>query len=119
MTNERARALRRNQTNAELKLWRDIRRRQLRGNKFRRQHPIGNYIVDFVCLEKKLIIELDGEQHASGRQKTHDESRDAWLETRGYRVIRYWNEEIYSNIDGVLTEIEIYLSDPHYGPPPS
>lgn len=67
------------------------------------------YVVDFICLEKKLIIELDGSQHADGKQKEHDDKRDQWLETRGYRMIRYWNNDIFTNLDGVLTEISEHL----------
>ncbi len=92
--------------------------RQLDGHKFRRQQPIGDYIVDFICLEQKLIIELDGEQHACEPQKAYDEKRDAWLEARGYRVNRYWNNEIYNNLHGVLAEVATHLRDPTYGPPP-
>jgi len=118
MANERARSLRKNQADAERVFWRAVRMRQLDGHKFRRQQPIGDYIVDFICLEQKLIIELDGEQHAMQPQKDHDEKRDAWLESRGYRVVRYWNHEIYKNLHGVLTEVSTYLCDPSYGPPP-
>ncbi len=118
MANERARALRRNQTDAERVFWQAVNGKQLHGHRFRRQHPLGNYIVDFICLEKKLIVELDGEQHGFGKHMLHDAKRDAWLEQRGYRVVRYWNDEVYNNLEGVLTELAIYLRDPAYGPPP-
>ncbi len=118
MANERARALRKNQTEAERVFWRSVRSRQLDGHKFRRQQPIGEYIVDFICLEQKLIIELDGEQHACEPQKSLDKKRDAWLESLGYRVIRYWNHEIHENLHNMLSEIATYLQDRTYGPPP-
>jgi BirA family biotin operon repressor/biotin-[acetyl-CoA-carboxylase] ligase len=118
MANERARTLRRNQTDAERQLWNALRRNQLDGCKFRRQHSMGAYIVDFICLEKKLIIELDGDQHGHAVHKRHDEKRDTWLKGRGYRVIRYWNNDVYSNIEGVLLEISEYLRMPCNAPPP-
>jgi len=77
--------------------------RQLGANKFRRQQPIGAYIVDFVCLEKKLIIELDGGQHTE--QVEYDEKRSAWLRERGYRVLRYWNHEVLKATEVVMANI--------------
>jgi len=112
MANELARALRRNQTDAERKLWRLLRRRDNIGYRFRRQHPLGPYIVDFACLEANLIVELDGGQHAEPALQARDLQRDAWLEARGYRVLRFWNADIYESIDGVLTRIRLALSDP-------
>jgi very-short-patch-repair endonuclease len=103
MVSERAKLLRRNQTDAEARLWFHLRRRQLDGFGFRRQHPIGPYIVDFACLAEKLIVELDGGQHAE--QVTADEQRTKWLEGRGYRVIRFWNNDVLQNTDGVLQNI--------------
>lgn len=73
------------------------------GQKFRRQHPIGRYIVDFVCLEKKLIVELDGGQHSL--QQNYDEERSAWLESRGYRVLRFWDNQVFEETQGVKDEI--------------
>ena len=70
---------------------------------------MGPYIVDFICLEKKLIVELDGSQHADGEQKQYDERRDLWLEARGYKVIRFWNADIFTNLDGALSEISEHL----------
>ena len=93
--------LRRNQTHVERLLWRAPRDRQLGGMKFRRQVPIGAYIVDFLCLEAMLIIELDGGQHTSET----DEPRQTWLEQQGYRVLRFWNNEVTENLVGVLTVI--------------
>ena len=96
----RARALRNNPTDAERALWRQLRSWQLDGYKFRRQQPLGNYIVDFVCLEKRLIIELDGGQHAE--QGDYDAQRDTWLRDQGFNVLRFWNHDVLKNIDGVV-----------------
>lgn len=104
---DRARDLRRNQTDVEQKLWLSLRNRRME-NKFRRQHPVPPYVVDFVCIEKKLIIELDGSQHQE--QKTYDDERTKFLEAAGYRVIRFWNNEILQNIEGVLHRIDEALS---------
>ena len=93
-----ARHLRKNLTDAEQKLWRRIRGRQMAGCKFRRQMPIGKYIVDFVCLEKRLIIELDGGQHAL--QIEYDVQRTEWLKSQGFKVMRFWNNDV-RNIDAV------------------
>jgi very-short-patch-repair endonuclease len=98
-----ARSLRKKQTRAEHFLWRNLRARQLDGAKFRRQVPVGNYIVDFVSFEKKIIIELDGGQHAETTAR--DAARDAWLQGRGYRVLRFWDNEIFQNTEGVLEVI--------------
>ena len=87
MPDPKARELRKNLTDAERMLWAALRLRQIEGYKFRRQRPIGPYIVDFVCLEKSLVIEVDGGQHEG--QLVHDTSRDAWLESQGYRVLRF------------------------------
>ncbi|MBI2831086.1 MAG: endonuclease domain-containing protein [Chloroflexi bacterium] len=100
-----ARELRRKQTEAEKVLWSKLRNFQIPGVKFRRQQPIGEYIVDFVCLDKKLIIEIDGGQHNETVFKENDDSRTLWLESVGYRVIRFWNNEVLLNTDGVLTRI--------------
>ncbi len=102
-----ARALRTNPTEAERALWRHIRLRQLDGHKFRRQQPIGSYIVDFVCLEKKVIVELDGGQHAE--QVTSDAERTAWLEAQGFRVLRLWNHEVLGDIWAVMEAIRAAL----------
>ena len=99
----RARTLRRNATVAEIRLWSRLRRKQLEGFRFRRQHPLGSYIVDFFCPEARLIVEVDGGQH--GEENAHDARRTKWLEARGYRVVRFWNNEVLSNTDGVLTTI--------------
>ncbi len=91
--------LRKEPTPAERKLWSRIRNDQL-GVNFRRQHAIGNYIPDFVCIEKKLIIELDGSQHLE--QKEYDEERTKFLNSLGYKVIRFWNHNVMNNMDGVI-----------------
>jgi len=97
---KKARNLRKNLTDAEKKLWAVIRKRQINDLKFRRQQPIGNYIVDFVCFEKKIIIEIDGGQH--NENKNYDLRRSKWLEGQGFIVIRFWNNEILENIEAVL-----------------
>lgn len=103
MTTARARTLRRKQTDAERKLWWELRARRLDGFKFKRQVPIGRYIADFLCFECKLIIELDGSQHLE--QIEYDEARTCWLEAQGYRVVRYWNIDVLLNIEPVMEAI--------------
>jgi len=95
-----AKALRKNLTDSERKLWKCLRAKEFGGLKFRRQEPIGNYIVDFVCYEKRLVIEVDGGQHAEG--KYIDDVRDGWLREQGFRVLRFWDNEVLTNIPGVL-----------------
>ena len=94
----RARALRRNGTDAERLLWQHLRKRQLLGHRFRRQQPIGPYVVDFLCFEQRLIIELDGGQHADSH---YDNERAGWLESRGFRILRFWNIDVFGNMEGV------------------
>jgi len=101
----RARQLRRLQTKPEYYLWQKLRNRQLEGVKFRRQVPIGNYIVDFVCFENKIIVEVDGGQHNRKTNKLYDNKRTLFLEYQGYIVLRFWNNEILENIDGVVNVI--------------
>jgi very-short-patch-repair endonuclease len=98
-----ARDLRRNQTDAERLLWARLRARRLCGLKFRRQEVLGTYVVDFACLEPKLVIEVDGGQHAE--QAPKDAARTGYLEALGYRVIRFWNDEVLRDPDAVLEEI--------------
>ena len=109
----RARQLRVTATDAEARLWQRLRNRMLGGFKFRRQFPVGPYIADFVCIERKLIVELDGGQHADNLA---DERRTRFLELRGYRVIRFWNPDVLSNTDGVL---EMILLELEKAPQPS
>jgi very-short-patch-repair endonuclease len=97
-----ARRLRRDSNQAEQKLWRHLRSRSLGGLKFVRQNPIGPHIVDFVCREKRLVIELDGGQHA---ESDRDAVRDRWLAEHRYRVLRFWNNEVLENIEGVWDTI--------------
>ena len=99
----RARQLRQNSTDVEKLLWRRIRMWQLDGHKFRRQQPLGKYIVDFVCLEKRLIVELDGGQHA-GRIDS-DSDRDDWLRSQGFIILRFWNHEVLENTQSVVEKI--------------
>jgi len=99
----RARELRKTSSNAEKHLWYALRAARLHGYKFRRQYPIDPYIVDFICIKKKLIIELDGGQHAV--EKDYDDRRTAFLEARGYRVLRFWNNVVFSETEGVITTI--------------
>ena len=107
-----ARNLRRKQTDAERKLWLILRSRQFENSKFRRQEPIGKYIVDSVSLERELIIELDGGQHNQQSEMENDEVRTKWLEKKGFRVIRFWNNDVLQNIDGVAFKIlEIISND--------
>ena len=98
-----AKALRTNQTEAEQRLWYHLRAHRFMELKFKRQKPMGRYIVDFVCVERRLIIELDGGQHAE--QAEYDQHRDAWLRSQGYVVLRFWNNEIMQQLDGVLEQI--------------
>jgi very-short-patch-repair endonuclease len=101
----RAGQLRKRPTEAERVLWRSLRARQVEGLKFRRQQPIGGYIVDFACLEKALVIEVDGGQHAEDTQAEKDRTRDRWLESEGFTVLRFWDHEVLANTLGVLEEI--------------
>jgi very-short-patch-repair endonuclease len=100
-----ARKLRRRQTEAERSLWMGLRNRQLKGVKFRRQQPIGPYVVDFVSIEKRLIVEVDGGQHNEEGIKGKDEERTLWLKGQGYQVLRFWNNEVLTNMEGVLEKI--------------
>jgi len=102
MPNRKARALRITMTDAERKLWSVLRGRRLRGCKFLRQHPFGPYILDFACFEHRLVIEADGGQH---NENTSDGRRTAWLEAHGWRVMRFWNNEILANAEGVTNAI--------------
>ena len=103
-----ARRLRGDQTDAETALWNRLRSRQIMGHKFVRQFPIGPYICDFVCRERRLVVEADGGQHADSRR---DKVRDRFLRDQGYRVLRFWNNDVLGNIDGVLDVIARALED--------
>jgi len=104
-----AKNLRKNTTDTEKYLWKYLRGNQLEGFKFRRQQPIGKYIIDFVNLERKIIIELDGGQHLQNKK---DKIRDSWLEEQGYEVLRFWDNEVFYNIEGVLEFIRGKLLSP-------
>lgn len=100
MVSDRARQLRKNLTDAERRLWARLRRRQLDGCQFRRQAPIGPSIVDFVCFARRLVVEVDGGQHAIHQEG--DAKRTAWLESQGFEVLRFWNNDVLANTDAVL-----------------
>jgi very-short-patch-repair endonuclease len=109
-----ARRLRRTQTDAERKLWSRLRDKQLYDAKFRRQHPIGPYVTDFCCVELGLVIEVDGSQHLEQAQA--DQLRSHLLEHAGYRVLRFWDNEVLTNTDAVLEQIVRVLNGPHAHP---
>ncbi|MBU2590922.1 MAG: endonuclease domain-containing protein [Nitrospinota bacterium] len=110
-----AKGLRKRSTDVERLLWKELRCVQFEGIKFRRQHPIGKYIVDFVSLEKSLIIELDGGQHAKPNESQRDRERDKWLEKEGYTVLRFWDNELIENRIAVLKKIREAV---YYAPSP-
>ena len=109
MAEPRARELRIAMTDAERRLWSALRGRRLKGYKFRRQHPLGPPIVDFACLEHRLVVEADGGQHADSDD---DRRRTAWLERRGWRVVRFWNNDILANPGGVQEVVMQELEGP-------
>jgi very-short-patch-repair endonuclease len=104
-------------TDTERFVWQRVRYRQLDRHKFRRQQPLGPYVVDFVCLERRLVLELDGGQHAE--QAEEDAPRARWLEARGFRVVRFWNHDVLGNWDGVLQVIWGCLQSPPPQPSPA
>ena len=108
-TRTRARTLRRNATEAESRLWKTLRDRRLADCKFRRQHPIGPYIADFASIPHRLVIEADGGQHDANAA---DARRTAWLSHRGWRVLRFWNNDILANSEGVIETILAALHTP-------
>jgi very-short-patch-repair endonuclease len=103
--------LRRDATKAEKKLWYLLQRGQMAGLSFRRQHPIGKYIIDFYCSPLKLAIEVDGGQHNEQAHQAHDERRSQWLRGKGVTVLRFWNNDVLQNIEGVWDEIERTVSE--------
>lgn len=107
--NRLQRKLRNNMTEAEKKIWAVLRRKQFQGYKFRRQHPFDQYILDFVCLEKKLIVEIDGGQHLE--LCSLDEERTNYLEKAGFKVLRFWNHEVLTKIEAVKEVIWTALED--------
>jgi very-short-patch-repair endonuclease len=112
----KAKGLRRDMTKAERRLWLVLRNAQLDGAKFRRQQPIGPFIADFVCQEVRLIVEADGGQHADN---AGDLRRTAFLQSKGYRVLRFWNNDILENLEGVADSILAALAIPHPAQPPA
>ena len=108
-----AKSLRKNLTPTEKSLWYNLRLKSL-GHKFRRQAVIGDYIVDFVCYERKLVVEIDGGQHNSN---SNDKIRDAWLQSQGFKVLRFWNNEVLQNKNAVLEKIISHLNPPLPNPP--
>lgn len=105
---DNAKALRSTQTDAEQILWYHLRAHRFMGKKFKRQKPIGRYVVDFVCLEEKLIVELDGGQHTD--HVDYDQVLDSWLKNEGYTVLRFWNNQVMQELEGVLERIWLNLS---------
>ena len=113
------RRLRSNMTGPETRLWSRLRARQLQGLKFRRQHGIGPYIVDFYCPEQSLVIEVDGDSHADADQIVKDQLRDKYFQSLGLRVIRYFNNDIVKNLAGVLEDLAEKLASGSTSPRPS
>lgn len=113
---ERARRLRRDSTEAEMKLWLALKDRRLRGLKFRRQHPFGRFTLDFYCAEAALVVEVDGGQHAE-ITAARDAGRTALLERRGLLVLRFWNNEVLETLEGVLARI-VSIAEPRVNPVP-
>ena len=107
-----ARNLRKNSTIQERRLWNLLKNRQFHNLKFKRQQPIGDYIVDFICKEAKIIIEIDGGQHNEPENIEYDKTRTEYLNNLGYKVIRFWNNEIYENIEGVVFQLKEEIN-PH------
>ncbi len=106
---DNAKTLRRNLTDAEQKLWYHLRAHRFMGRKFKRQKPLGRYVVDFICLEEKLVIELDGGQHSENVE--YDQERDLWLRSEGYTVLRFWNNELMNETEGVLERIRLAIEN--------
>jgi very-short-patch-repair endonuclease len=111
MANERARALRKSKTSAEVKLWRELRALKPRGYKFRQQAPVDRYIVDFLCLSHRLVIEVDGATHGTQEEIAQDRRREAFLRAQGFFVLRFWNSAVYENTEGVMDMIVATLED--------
>jgi very-short-patch-repair endonuclease len=111
MADERARYLRRNQTNAERKLWVYLRELKQEGFHFRRQCPVGPYVADFLCYSVRVVVEVDGGQHGTSEGIEHDRRRDEWFVKNGYRVLRYWNSDVLANTEGVMETILSALNE--------
>ena len=104
---DRSKELRKKQTPTETIIWNHLRNRELKDFKFRRQHVIEPYIVEFVCFQLNLIIEIDGGQHMDAVD--YDQKRDSFLKSKGFKILRYWNNDVYNNIEGVLEDIWLNL----------
>src|SRR5438552_18718795 len=115
----RAKELRHDQTEAETFVWSQLRGRRFSGFKFRRQVPLGNYIVDFVCLDRRVIVELDGGQHNETAARSYDARRDAWLRSQGFEVLRFWNSDVFEEWEGLAERVWHTLRSrpPHRNPP--
>lgn len=109
-TAARAKVLRQNQTDAETAFWHEVKAKRFYGHKFRRQFPIGPYFVDFACIEQKLVVEIDGGQHCENQK---DETRTAYLKQEGFTLLRFWNNEVLNNLDGVLETLKNQLENLH------
>ena len=108
LNNRLQRALRHNMTDAEKALWQRLRGKQMKGCKFRRQHPFGDFILDFVCLEARLVVEVDGGQHY---ESSRDELRDQVLTLAGFRVLRFWNNQVLLEVEAVVEAIWLVLGE--------
>jgi len=108
-TLKRCKTLRKNSTPQEIIFWSRVRAKRFKGLKFKRQYSIGRYIIDFINLDKKIIIELDGFQHKEENQERYDQERTEFLEKRGFKILRFWNNEINDNLEGVFLQIEELL----------
>ena len=104
-----AKNLRKNMTKEEVKLWNILKGKSFEGLKFRRQVAIGEYIVDFLCSSNKIVIELDGGQHNEDNNVKYDQTRTKYLEENGYKVIRFWNNDVWNNIEGVIEKLRKIL----------
>lgn len=105
----RAKRMRRQPTDAEAKMWRHLRAHRFAGFKFKRQQPIGRYIVDFACFQRQLIVEIDGGQHQQNAE--YDERRSRWLRSQGFIVLRFWNDDVLARSEAVMETIWIALSE--------
>ncbi len=109
---QHAKALRKDLTAAEELLWHDLRKKLLGGHKFRRQHPVGDYIADFACIKAKMVVEVDGATHGTKEERNYDERRTQYLESQGWKVIRISNQDIYKHRRDVLDHIYVQLPPP-------
>jgi very-short-patch-repair endonuclease len=118
MANENARQLRKNRTSAERRLWRELRQLKQVGCKFRQQVPIDHFIVDFACLSRRLIVEVDGGTHSTDREIARDARRERYLKEQGFRILRVWNADVRENMEGVMDTIVGALDTPTPDPSP-